>query len=116
MPEAALLAGLVKSPSSYAPTVSPTARDRRRNLVLHGDARQPAFIDRADARRRPRRKLWSLRDGLRADEPYGQYFKEQVRRELVERFGWQRVYQGGLRVYSTIDVTMQKAAERVPMA
>ena len=37
-------------------------------------------------------------------EPYGQYFKEQVRRELVERFGWQRVYQGGLRVYTTIDM------------
>ena len=46
-----------------------------------------------------------------ADEPQGQYFKEQVRRELVERFGWQRVYQGGLRVFSTIDMPMQMAAE-----
>ncbi len=34
-----------------------------------------------------------------------------MRRELVERFGWQRVYQGGLRVYSTIDSDIQKAAE-----
>ena len=32
------------------------------------------------------------------DEPHGQYFKEEVRQALVERFGWQRVYQGGLRV------------------
>ena len=53
----------------------------------------------------------SLQDGLRIDEPHGQYFKEQVRRELVERFGWERVYQGGLRVYSTIDMAMQEAAE-----
>src|SRR5262249_28732595 len=36
---------------------------------------------------------------------------EQVRRELVDRFGWQRVYQGGLRVYATIDMPLQVAAE-----
>ena len=53
----------------------------------------------------------ALHDGLRAEEPHGQYFKEQVRRELVERFGWQRVYQGGLRVFTTIDMPMQIAAE-----
>jgi penicillin-binding protein 1A len=52
-----------------------------------------------------------LRDGLRSDEPHGLYFKEQVRRELVERFGWQRVYQGGLRVFTTIDMPMQEVAE-----
>ena len=50
-------------------------------------------------------------DDLRDDEPHGQYFKEQVRRELVERFGWERVYEGGLRVFSTIDLRMQQAAE-----
>ena len=59
----------------------------------------------------PRASKVVLQDGLRADEPHGQYFKEQVRQELVERFGWQRVYQGGLRVYSTIDMPMQLAAE-----
>jgi len=52
-----------------------------------------------------------LRDGLRADEPHGQYFKEQVRIELVQRFGWQRVYQGGLRVFSTVNMPLQIAAE-----
>jgi len=52
-----------------------------------------------------------LRDGLRADEPHGQYFKEQVRIELVQRFGWQRVYQGGLRVFSTVNMPLQLAAE-----
>jgi membrane carboxypeptidase/penicillin-binding protein len=39
------------------------------------------------------------------------YYKEQVRKELVERFGWQRVYQGGLRVFTTMNPEMQKAAE-----
>src|SRR4029450_11175454 len=52
-----------------------------------------------------------LDDALRRGEAYGQYFKEEVRRFLVERFGWERVYQGGLKVYTTVDLDMQKAAE-----
>src|SRR4029077_6581169 len=52
-----------------------------------------------------------LHDNLRNEEPHGLYFKEQVRQELIERFGWQRVYQGGLRVFATIDMPMEVAAE-----
>src|SRR5438128_12657053 len=67
-------------------------------------------IDRA-AFQSARKTTVVLHNELRASEPHGQYFKEQVRRELVDRFGWQRVYQGGLRVFSTIDMPMQIAAE-----
>ena len=107
--EAALLAGLVKSPSSYAPTVSIERATARRDLVLRAmlDAE---MIDRAaydDAVAEP----VTLDDGLRRGEAFGQYFKEEVRRFLVQRFGWERVYQGGLKVYTTIDLEMQKAAE-----
>ena len=52
-----------------------------------------------------------LDDGLRASEPHGQYLKEQVRLELVERFGWDRVHLEGLRVFTTLDMPMQVAAE-----
>ncbi len=109
VPEAALLAGLVKSPSTYAPTVSLERAVTRRNVVLQAmrdfgvlDAEQVAGAKKIQP---------VLADSLRADEPHGQYFKEQIRRELVDRFGWQRVYQGGLRVYSTIDMSMQIAAD-----
>ena len=107
--EAALLAGLVKSPSSYAPTVSLQRATARRNVVLQAMLENGA-IDRA-AWLQARASKVALHDDLRADEPHGQYFKEQVRRELVDRFGWQRVYEGGLRVFSTIDMPMQLAAE-----
>jgi 1A family penicillin-binding protein len=107
--EAATLAGLVKSPSSYAPTVSLDRAVARRNVVLQAMLESGA-ISQADWQTARKSKV-ALHDGLRNDEPHGQYFKEQVRRELVERFGWQRVYQGGLRVYSTIDMDMQVAAE-----
>jgi 1A family penicillin-binding protein len=109
LPEAATLAGLVKSPSAYAPTVSMERAVARRNVVLQAMLENDA-IAKADYQKARAAKL-VLHDGLRAGEPHGQYFKEQVRRELVDRFGWQRVYQGGLRVYSTIDMTMQNAAE-----
>jgi penicillin-binding protein 1A len=107
--EAALLAGLVKSPSSYAPTVSIERARARRNVVLQAMLSQ-GEIDRATWERARTSKV-TLKDGLRSEEPHGLYFKEHVRRELVDRFGWQRVYQGGLRVFATIDMKLQEAAE-----
>ena len=107
--QAALLAGLVKSPSTYAPTISPERAMARRNVVLHAMFSSGA-IDRVTydgARAVP----LALRDTLRHEEAYGRYFKEEVRKQLVQRFGWDRVYQGGLRVYTTLDLEMQKAAE-----
>jgi penicillin-binding protein 1A len=114
VPEAALLAGLVKSPSRYAPTVNMERAVARRNVVLQAMLENDA-IDRATLESARATKV-VLHDGLRADEPYGQYFKEQVRQELVERFGWERVYQGGLRVFSTINMPMQQAAEAAAAA
>ena len=107
--EAALLAGLVKSPSSYAPTVDLNRATARRNVVLQAmrEARmieQPAFDAAMHA-------PVQLSDTLRNQEPFGQYFKEEVRKQLVEKFGWERVYEGGLKVYTTLDLDLQKVAE-----
>jgi 1A family penicillin-binding protein len=107
--EAALLAGLVKSPSSYAPTVSLEKATSRRNVAL-GAMFDAEMIDQATYDQALKEPV-TLDDALRRGEAYGQYFKEEVRRFLVQRFGWERVYQGGLRVYTTVDLEMQKAAE-----
>ena len=68
-------------------------------------------IDTATAERAKNTPV-KISNALEIKETFGLYFKEQVRRELVERFGWQRVYQGGLRVYTTIDSELQQAAEK----
>jgi len=107
--EAALLAGLIQSPSNYAPTVNMSKAITRRNIVLQAMYDNGA-IDRTGLER-ARRALVTLHNGLHTDEEFGAYFKEQVRRELVDRFGWQRVGVGGLKVYTTIDPDLQKAAE-----
>ncbi len=107
--EAALLAGLVKSPSAYAPTVDLNRSLARRKIVLQA-MRDTGAIDQAAfdaAVAAPVR----LNDALRRQEPFGQYFKEEVRKQLVEHFGWERVYEGGLKVHTTIDIDLQKSAE-----
>lgn len=107
--EAALIAGLVKSPSAYAPTASPQRALARRNLVLRV-MRDAGAID-SDQFEAARREDIVLNDALRREEAYGQYFKEEVRKQLVDLFGWERVSTEGLKVETTLDLDMQKAAE-----
>src|SRR5262249_28947018 len=109
--EAALLAGLIQSPSSYAPTANLDRAIARRNVVLQTMVSSGAIdAKQADA---ARRAPVVLKNALEIKEASGLYFKEQVRRDLVDKFGWQRVYQGGLRVYTTLDPALQQTAETV---
>ena len=118
LPEAALLAALVRSPSTDAPCVSPQRATARRNLVLrlmHEEQRIPvADLEAALA--------WPIPDRSHEDEDAaagtsaaraaGRYFEEEIRRQLVAQFGEDRVLRGGLRVYSTYDPALQASAEQ----
>ena len=107
--EAALLTGMVNAPSVNAPTVNMARAVARRNLVLK--ALQDQGIITKEAFDRASNEKVALRDLLRREEPNGQYFKEEVRQQLVKQFGWERLSEGGLKVYTTIDPDMQRAAE-----
>src|SRR5688572_29571453 len=109
LPEAALLAGLLKAPSSYEPTERPDKAEARQGVVLGAmlDAKAITQQEYDTAMK----TVVEIYDGLRRDERYGKYFKEEVRRQLVERFGAERVNEGGLHVYTTMDLAMQRAAE-----
>jgi membrane carboxypeptidase/penicillin-binding protein len=108
--ESALLIGLIKSPSSWAPTINMDRAVARRNIVLETmrDAERitPQEFDRA------KREPVKLKDGLSIHETFGLYYKEHVRQLLVDQFGWERVYQGGLKVHTSLDADMQRAAEQ----
>jgi penicillin-binding protein 1A len=114
LPEAALLAGLVKSPSTIAPTSDLERATRRRNVVLQTmlDAN---LIDRPTWEQ-ARKSRVVLHDALSGAGAHGAYFFEEVRRALLDRFDIDRVYSGGLRVYSTIDPAMQAAADEAVRA
>ncbi|HSC27549.1 MAG TPA: PBP1A family penicillin-binding protein [Vicinamibacterales bacterium] len=107
--EAALLAGLLQAPSAYAPTVNLEKAEARRNVVLQAMLDTGAIATAEYEAARAARI--ELRDGLHRHEPHGLYFKEEVRRQLVQQFGWERVSEGGLRVYTTIDLAKQRAAD-----
>jgi membrane carboxypeptidase/penicillin-binding protein len=107
--EAALLAGLLKAPSNYDPSRSPAKAEARQGVVLKAMLDSGA-ITRAQYDEAAHATV-EIYDGLRAEEPYGRYFKEEVRRQLVEQFGAERIDQGGLSVYTTIDPAMQRAAD-----
>ncbi len=81
----------------------------RRGLVLK--AMHDQGIITKEALDRASKEKVALRDLLRREEPHGQYFKEEVRQQLVKQFGWERLSEGGLKVYTTIDPEMQRAAE-----
>jgi penicillin-binding protein 1A len=107
--EAALLAGLIQAPSRYAPTVHLERAIARRAIVL-GQMAQAGFIDEATAAKLSRDPV-KVVNGF-GDDRWGQYFRNHVMRVLAEQFGWERLSEGGLNVFSTIDPGMQAAAER----
>ena len=107
--EAAMLAGVIKAPSASNPSSNLERATQRRNVVLKL-MREHGFIDQAEHDAAVAETV-ALRDNLRREDPAGLHFKEIVRRQLLERFGKDAIYQGRLRVYTTIDPDMQKAAE-----
>jgi penicillin-binding protein 1A len=115
--EAALLAALVKAPSLDAPCVSPERARRRRDLVLglmraQGRITESAWRAAASAAIPARSHEQNGGDAmLVAGNEHGLYFQEELRRQLVAHFGSDRVLRGGLRVYSTYDPQLQRAAE-----
>ena len=113
--EAALLAALVRSPSTDAPCVAPDRARRRRDLVLRL-MRKSGHISDAQLAQALEAPLPDPAHGaaLRAsaNATTGLYFQEELRRQLVAGFGADRVLRGGLRVYSTYDPALQRAAER----
>lgn len=86
--EAALLAGLVRAPSAYAPTVSPERAMRRRNAALEA-TRNAGIIDEATLQEASAGPV-TLRDALHREEHSGPYFKEEVRKQLLQQFERER--------------------------
>ena len=104
--EAALLAGMVKGPK-YSPLVDPKAALARRNLVLERMAEEGKISAReaADARKQPIvLRLQYPRNDL------APYFFEDIRKYLESTYGTEAVHARGLRVYTTLNISMQRAA------
>lgn len=107
LPEAALLAGLPKGPSEFSPILNPDRAFRRRNIVIDAMLEDGAITaQQAEAAR-------TAPLGLHIEPPpnsVAPWFVEDVRRELDRLYGSDRVHEAGLKVYTTLDLDLQLAA------
>ena len=105
--EAALVAGLPQNPSRLSPVDQPEQALQRRNHVLQR-MQEEKYITAEEAQRAMAQPL-ALH--LHKDPPsVAPYFLEEIRKYLEREYGSQRIYQGGLRVYTTLDPVMQQGA------
>jgi penicillin-binding protein 1A len=108
--QAALLAGLPQAPTTYNPFENPEEAKARRNLVIDEMAEQ-GYISEELAEKAKRSGL-ALKRGNAYKAKREEYFFEYVRQVLIDRYGEKRVQQGGFKVYTTIDPSLQSAARR----
>jgi penicillin-binding protein 1A len=107
--EAALLAGLPKGPFAYSPLLNPEKALRRRNLVL-SEMESDGVITHQQADQARHSPL-----GLHINQPemsVAPWFQEEVRRELEKKFGTEQVHEAGLRVQTTLDLDLQRTANK----
>lgn len=107
--EAAVIAGVIKSPGRYSPYLDPEAGRLRRDTVLK-QMRDQGFIDETQYAEAASSdiQLASSKSGSKT----APYFVEWIREQLVEEYGEKAVYRGGLNVRTTLDRDMQQAAEK----
>jgi penicillin-binding protein 1A len=110
LPEAALLAGISRSPAIYSPFNYPERALRRRTISLRTMVEMGA-ISRKEALRAENAPLSVASQPI--PQSYAPYFVEEVRKTLDAQYGSDFVYRGGSRVYTTLDLNLQKVAERV---
>ena len=108
LPEAAMLAGIPRSPTAYSPIVHPESARRRRNLVLL------AMLETGKI------NSTQLRDAMAAplslniqrwNYTVAPYFVEEVRQFLERKYGPETVREKGLRVYTSLNIKTQEVAE-----
>jgi penicillin-binding protein 1B len=107
--ESALLAGMLRGPNTYSPTVNPTRARERRDVVL-ARMQELGFISAADAdaaRRQPVRV-----ERVSGSAQPAPYFTDYVRQELEARFGDDPFRTHDARIFTSLDLTLQRLAER----
>ena len=110
--EAALLAGLPKAPGYYSPINHPDRAQRRRNLVINSMLEDGKITAEQATAGRVKPIQLNLQKDPNSLAPY---FVEEIRRYLEAKYGSDEVHEGGLRVYTTLDMDLQRAANQAAL-
>ncbi len=107
--ESALLAGLPRAPNRYSPFVDVARAYRRRATVLYRMV-DSGFITPDEEKETNYYPLPFEKHQLRKSQ--GSYFVEYLRQILEPKYGSYAIFKGGLKIYTTLDLKMQKIAEK----
>ncbi|MBE7550347.1 MAG: PBP1A family penicillin-binding protein [Anaerolineales bacterium] len=107
--ECAMLAGLPQSPANYNPLENPEAAKTRQSIVLDLMLKQ-GFVAAGEAGSARTEKLGYAAIPFPIEAPH---FVMYVRGELERRYGLEAIYRQGLQVYTTVDLNVQNAAQRI---
>jgi penicillin-binding protein 1A len=113
--EAALLAGVIQNPSGYDPANHPVAARARRDLVLaqmlaQGYIERPVYEESIKQALPAAKDIQAPREQTIEGVDSG-YFTSWVQQQVIERYGAPRAFDGGLRITTTLDLELQRAAE-----
>jgi len=111
--QGALLAGLVQAPEYLSPIRHPDRALKRRAHVL--DRMREQKVITAEVAAATTKEPLGLTPSVEAGAP-GLYFAEEVRRYLIQKYGEEELYSGGLSVDTTLDLDLQAAAEQAVRA
>ncbi len=114
--EAALLAGIIQSPTDYNPVSDPAATRERRNVVLQ-QMYQQGYLNRREYEESTIQALPAPQTIAPPQQPLVDgvdtgYFDDWVGQQVIARYGAERAYYGGLQVHTTLDLGLQRAAEQ----
>jgi penicillin-binding protein 1A len=114
--EAALLAGIIQSPTAYDPATHPAAARTRRDTVLRQMLEQ-GYLTRMVYEESVKQALPAPKE---VQAPHQQtvegvdagYFTSWVQQQIIERYGAPRAFDGGLKIKTTLDLSLQRSAEQ----
>ena len=114
--EAALLAGIIQSPTAYDPAEHPVAARDRRDTVL-AQMFEQGYLTRGLYRESVRQPLPGSNEIQAPQEQSIEgvdvgYFTSWVQQQVIERYGAPRAFAGGLQIKTTLDLNLQRAAEQ----
>ena len=107
--EAATLAAIPKSPNYYNPFENPQESKKRQELVIDQMVKY-GFITADQAAQAKAKKMVYSTSHKAKNDPRG-YFFDMISQKVIEEVGADALYKGGLKIYTTLDMDMQKAAE-----
>src|SRR5579871_4805447 len=113
--EASYLAALPKAPATLHPVRNRDRAIERRNYVIDR-LLENGWISTADADKARKAPLTVTNRGNAAHTFAGEYFAEEVRRDIFERYGEKKLYEGGLSVRTTLDPKIQMEARKTMVA